>query len=551
MKKWFLITFMMGILTLTLTPLATHAAGGYWETWLYDNGTGRALKVNSDGVTLADLVLPGDAGATYSSTTAVSRDGRYIAYHTESPNAVLVKVFDSTVNALVYNGALPVGAYPNFNYDGTPFQFNPNNTALAFGYAYFTDGGWGWEIQVIDLTINAVDAVLNSNDPNVSNGPASPSAIGALVTPAVRRFENETIDFTLIASASEGSPSWPAFQWGFAQNTIVENIQYTDWAYDQNILGEVVMAHHDSGMPEAFSSFMGFAVANTIYAHDALSGYNVPVSPAVGIINISYAQATEIVAYQSGNFTDTNSTYNPIRFISRNGTPLGEVPMANLNAQQVTSMGNIIGGLITTFNTPVGTSLFRIYTREGSNPPQFMPAVVWNSPSGSLLRIMWVSDDTAVPVVAMPEWSSEGADYGSGGGIQPLDLDLSADIVATPMVLDLSGVVQPTPTPSLALDFSNVPVVVTPEFNLVLPNQLQVGGQALVQTTDGDVLNMRAGAGRNFAIVNELRSGTQVTLVSGPYQADGLVWWEIRTDQGVSGFSVEAVDGEITLIPAR
>jgi uncharacterized protein YgiM (DUF1202 family) len=76
-----------------------------------------------------------------------------------------------------------------------------------------------------------------------------------------------------------------------------------------------------------------------------------------------------------------------------------------------------------------------------------------------------------------------------------------------------------------------------------------VGVTALVQTTDNDVLNMRSGPGLNFARLGTIANGTLVTLIEGPQNADGLIWWRVRLPNGTEGWVVAAVDGINTLLP--
>lgn len=55
------------------------------------------------------------------------------------------------------------------------------------------------------------------------------------------------------------------------------------------------------------------------------------------------------------------------------------------------------------------------------------------------------------------------------------------------------------------------------------------GSQAVVITTDGDRLNVRSGAGRQFAAVGSLAPGTVVAVIDGPQtSADGIAWMKIQ-----------------------
>ncbi len=79
---------------------------------------------------------------------------------------------------------------------------------------------------------------------------------------------------------------------------------------------------------------------------------------------------------------------------------------------------------------------------------------------------------------------------------------------------------------------------------------LTVGSNAVVTLiTTGDVLNMRAEAGTNAALLVQLRDKTRVAVVDGPLVVDGLTWWKVRNANRVEGWVAESVDGEQTLTP--
>jgi uncharacterized protein YraI len=81
---------------------------------------------------------------------------------------------------------------------------------------------------------------------------------------------------------------------------------------------------------------------------------------------------------------------------------------------------------------------------------------------------------------------------------------------------------------------------------------LVVGGQASINTTEGDTLNVRAGPGTTFEIVARLPDGARVTLLEGPRAGEGYTWWRIRAGSA-EGWVVESVDDRgtrlQTLIP--
>lgn len=79
--------------------------------------------------------------------------------------------------------------------------------------------------------------------------------------------------------------------------------------------------------------------------------------------------------------------------------------------------------------------------------------------------------------------------------------------------------------------------------------QLLEGGQAIVNTTGDERLNLRADKSLSAPIRSTLERGTTVTLITGPRFSEGLLWWYIRTQDGIEGWLVEAADGVQTLLP--
>jgi len=60
-------------------------------------------------------------------------------------------------------------------------------------------------------------------------------------------------------------------------------------------------------------------------------------------------------------------------------------------------------------------------------------------------------------------------------------------------------------------------------------------------------LKLRAAPGVRNPILENLPSGTLVTIIGAPQRADGMIWWQVRSPSGMEGWSVEAADGLQTL----
>ncbi|GAB4527180.1 MAG: hypothetical protein OHK0046_44710 [Anaerolineae bacterium] len=82
---------------------------------------------------------------------------------------------------------------------------------------------------------------------------------------------------------------------------------------------------------------------------------------------------------------------------------------------------------------------------------------------------------------------------------------------------------------------------------------LEIGGRARITTSPEDSLRVRSGSGTDFAIVERLPNGAVVDLIGEPIEAEGLVWWPVRTESGTEGWAVAEVEdnGQLvrTLLP--
>lgn len=65
---------------------------------------------------------------------------------------------------------------------------------------------------------------------------------------------------------------------------------------------------------------------------------------------------------------------------------------------------------------------------------------------------------------------------------------------------------------------------------------IQVGGAAIVATTEGDQLSLREGPGRDYAVLTTFPAGTELVVLDGPAAgADGMGWYQVRGD-GLTGW---------------
>jgi hypothetical protein len=106
---------------------------------------------------------------------------------------------------------------------------------------------------------------------------------------------------------------------------------------------------------------------------------------------------------------------------------------------------------------------------------------------------------------------------------------------------------QAVPTQTVSL-MTATPVVV-PTNTVVLPigateepttpAEIGPGASVRVQGTAGAGLNLRQQPSTYAAVVEGLDEGTTVTVLDGPREADGYIWWLVSTDEGNEGWGAE------------
>lgn len=75
---------------------------------------------------------------------------------------------------------------------------------------------------------------------------------------------------------------------------------------------------------------------------------------------------------------------------------------------------------------------------------------------------------------------------------------------------------------------------------------IDIGGVAVVATTEGDLLTLRDGPGMGYAALRGLSAGTEVLVLDGPIYAEGVGWYQIS-----SGGLVGWCSGDWLLPPTR
>jgi hypothetical protein len=292
------------------------------------------------------------------------------------------------------------------------------------------------------------------------------------------------------------------YAWGTLGQSVAPDVIYASPYFDRlESTGEVLAAAWDSRLPQ-----MGPGQPNALHVYDPLLRVRFPVIAVTGYPRFVQNGARILL-----------QTADAWQLLERDGTLVGTLPTDPLFT--ITSVcGSDIGVLYTLKLNDTGRAvpaLFEDDTRDGLHP-------------------------------GWPSWRISGELFQARAGG---DADAPLEIVwcetrAAPEVYP--------PWPQLAAP-ETAPTIQAPSLSpTLLPTParlLRAGMTALVQTTGGEILNLRAQPTRESAILLYLENGMRVQLVDGPRVAEGFVWWRVRLDSGLEGWAVENDGALQTLLP--
>ncbi len=493
MKRLMVILLMIIATSLFIIP--AWAADAAWTAWLYETEIGRMTQADSTGATLRQFQLPNETAGAYSQHVAVSADGLLVSYGVISTSTNNVYIYDLTTNKNVYTFDVPLNAATSFDFSGSPLNFSENDSTFAFSY-----GGVGipWTLVVIDIPALSASS-LKQSDPIAANL----NDTGAAFIPTVAINRNKQISFLMIPYGTDGAPTYKAFTWNRDTNTITPNDAYiTPDTATFTQTGEVLSTISDDRFPDSRMPFTEFPSNNTLQVFDPATSQRFIVTDLPRIYDPQFIQAGERIAVTRYDDQETGGQTQTLEVVERSGEVSGMVngaPLSNINGVLGTQDGLIFSVWGGGDPKSSGTTLYYVETRQVSTP--FSAVSVWNSPLGANARLIWVSDSEPTQAGPFMAW----------------------------------GHVNPPTVPPTQTSGGN--------------GALVIGGQAEVQTTSGDVLNLRSGPARSFARLGTVGDGTLLTILDGPVNADGLNWWRVRLATGGEGWVVDSADGVQTLVP--
>lgn len=111
--------------------------------------------------------------------------------------------------------------------------------------------------------------------------------------------------------------------------------------------------------------------------------------------------------------------------------------------------------------------------------------------------------------------------------------------VATPLALAV-----PTPLPTRAPPTPTPPPTAAPS-----PDSLAIGARARVTNLGGAALRARAAPGLSSPVTARIPEGREVTVLEGPVEADGYVWWRVEAAEGAGWVAERSPEGTVFLSP--
>ena len=82
-----------------------------------------------------------------------------------------------------------------------------------------------------------------------------------------------------------------------------------------------------------------------------------------------------------------------------------------------------------------------------------------------------------------------------------------------------------------------------------LISHLKKGDRATVTTVYDSGARIRAGAGQSYDRLGSIPPGQGMDILDGPVCSEGYIWWNVRSDGNLSGWTVEGGDGEFWIVP--
>ncbi len=491
-----LIIALIGALSTFASAPPSASAGGSWSAWLYNSATGELVHVFPDGAPATSQYLPLWPGTTeLPSNVIISRDGAYLAAcYVDTSYNTSVRTYD--LNNQSYLSSFSAGPVQGCGL--STYSFSEDSSLLAFGllntYPGMPDSRPAWQMIVMNTFTGVVVYELNANSPTmIATGYDSSGQLPFLST-----FQMPTatypglISFRPVQWGTEGRCEYSSFVWNLGDNSVYQGGNAGKNGVDYLLPNsEAIWVETNPAYPK--TSPMGPGCEDNMVMYSNKAGDNYPLfNDGTLVSSPTFVDDGRRLAFRS----DTSGGFSQWLTMDRAGavTPLP----ADIQAYQV--WGTLDGYAFLNRNSGLGGAPEVRYHRfnAGSTPDAY---IAWTGNPGDYWQMVWVNDLTGgTGLPAFPQMATTG---------QP------------PQV----------------------------------PQGLFVGGQARINTTEGDMLRIRTGPGTGYAVAFQAPAGQIVTLLEGPISSDGYTWWRIDVPGRGQGWAIEGLQESggwlQTLVPVQ
>lgn len=504
---------LLFLLILCLFIGQSSAQTDTWSVWLYEAQNGRAVQIENTGVLLNDLTLPVPApfaGYTLDPNISISPDGNRIAYAVtgttiENERISSFLVFDATTDSVLFSYDTPTYAIAD-SLIFSKVTWNSTGNIVAFAYATGeTPDEQKWRI----LVLNAIDGrIISELDDDTPYFASQEETLAPYLLPIVQFFGEATVGFSLIPyQTANFSDDLFSYEWDIVTGRVVQMNRAP------RITGETLPQTGETISPmvdERVNYDTAYApYSNAIQVYRPEIGARVPffASQTYDILRAQFVQNGEQVLAYAEDLLTLERRY---LLVNRIGILRG---LPAINAINNGIVGTPDGFVYVADNpTPVVLHL-------NSRDETFPQAAIWIAPENSRFVPVWAS-------------SWEQSEYEAW-------LQLAPPVFPSQIVIDnvtSAGIDPEDVTDAAGITGSN--------------SSITVDSVAVINTSEGDRLNMRDNAGLSSTIIARVDSGIRVVVTDGPVAVDGFTWWQIRLPTGQVGWVVERAEGVQTLLPA-
>lgn len=519
LRRYFLTLLMALMMTLITGAQPTEST---FTLLLYDHETGTlSLQSNSPTVEagrLINLPLPQSftEAISYSRGVGITADGERVAYSVLGTDEAggqgyALMVYDITQDAILLQytpAALPLD--DTLFFSGDRPIFNESGSAVALGtITAANDAPQGWSIVVLDVASNRVLFELGNDTAAMRAQLPQPPA--PFLLPVVQRYQGAQVSFTLVPWGTEAGSVNPNFRWDVLIGRVTTATAYPS-PQSRTLLttNEVLSPVFDTRFPLSDQPTRLQNNAVHIYTPQIDGRFPFITDANLDFIGAWFIEGGRRVLLRTGDLT---TEAGGVRWwlAQRSGTRQA--------FPAISPAENVIAMLEDGF----------AYTE------------VSDDDSAELVTVVNVGDRYTETRFSLPH---KGVPIWSAAPVDTAQLAAWGEL-AEPIFPEIVQAAPPTPTVSAQVVSPSELAQATP----IGTGVLTVNGVAIINTTQGDRLNMRETAGLAGAIIARIEPGTRVTLLEGPRAVDGFVWWRVRLATGLDGWVVQSADGISTLIP--